>query len=163
MGQTKDGALKIAASKIGVTLEDYRAKLAAGLKWCTGCKTWHNAEAFGVDLSRGDQRSAKCLSFGRVKQRAIRTPPAKRGWIEAVRDGDKKQARRRINYLVEQGLIPHPDDLPCMDCGDMVFIEQFRHEYDHARGYDRENQLYVEPVCSRCHHSREEIRRGIAA
>lgn len=41
MGQTKDGALKIAASKIGVTLEDYRAKFAAGLKWCTGCKTWH--------------------------------------------------------------------------------------------------------------------------
>lgn len=84
----------------------------------------------------------------------------KRGWITPTRDGDKKQARRRVNYLVEQGRIPHPDDLPCMDCGDGVFSGVYRHEYDHARGYDAENQLYVEPVCSKCHHNREAMRRG---
>lgn len=34
------------------------------------------------------------------------------------------------------------------------------HEYDHANGYDGENQLYVEPVCTTCHHAREEARGG---
>jgi len=47
-----------------------------------------------------------------------------------------------------------------MDCGDMVFVDQPRHEYDHARGYSGENQTYVEPVCQRCHRNREEARRG---
>ena len=83
-------------------------------------------------------------------------PPGRRGWLVPTRDGDKKQARRRINYLVEQGLIPRPDDLPCMDCADEIFSKQSRHEYDHARGYDSENQLYVEPVCARCHRQRGE-------
>jgi hypothetical protein len=83
-----------------------------------------------------------------------------RAWLKPTRDGDKLQARRRINYLVEQGRIAHPDDLPCMDCGDEVFVRRYRHEYDHARGYAGQNQLYVEPVCSRCHHAREEARRG---
>lgn len=80
-----------------------------------------------------------------------------------TRDGDRLQARRRINYLVEQGLIPAPGDLPCFDCADAVWANSYRHEYDHACGYDGENQLYVEPVCSRCHHIREEDRRGLAA
>jgi hypothetical protein len=33
-----------------------------------------------------------------------------------------------------------------------------RHEYDHADGYDGDNQLRVEPVCQRCHRNREELR-----
>ena len=70
------------------------------------------------------------------------------------------QARRRINYLVETGKIPRPAELPCVDCCDEVFLKEYRHEYDHAHGYNGENQLYVEPVCSRCHHAREEARRG---
>lgn len=83
-------------------------------------------------------------------------PPGRRGWLAPVRNGDKLQARRRINYLVEQGLISHPDDLPCLDCAD----GNRRHEYDHARGYNGDNQLYVEPVCSKCHHNREDARNG---
>lgn len=81
-------------------------------------------------------------------------------WLTEIRDGDKKQARRRINYLVEQKRIPHPDDLPCWDCQDGIYLNVYRHEYDHARGYDGDNQFYVEPVCSRCHHNREDARRG---
>lgn len=87
-------------------------------------------------------------------------PPGRRGWQAKTRDGDKRQARRRINYLAEQGLIPRPEDLPCFDCGDDVFAHLYRHEYDHARGYDGENQLYVEPVCHKCHRNREEARCG---
>jgi hypothetical protein len=87
-------------------------------------------------------------------------PRRSHGWLKPIRDGDKLQARRRVNYLVEQGRIPRPDDLPCMDCADEVFSTRTRHEYDHAKGYDGENQLYVEPVCTRCHRSREEARCG---
>jgi len=87
----------------------------------------------------------------------------KHGWIKASRSGDKKQARRRVNYLVEQGLIPHPEDLPCVDCGDGVFSGSYRHEYDHYLGYSADHQLDVEPVCSKCHHNREAVRRGEAA
>lgn len=46
-----------------------------------------------------------------------------------------------------------------MDCADEVYLRRYRHEYDHALGYDGVNQLYVEAVCSRCHHNREDARR----
>lgn len=130
-------------------------------KWCTARKTTHDRSAFGRDPSRGDGLAARCLASRRVlvrKERKGKKGP--QGWRAATRDGDKLQARRRVNYLVEQKRIPHPDDLPCSDCADEVFVGNYRHEYDHARGYDGENQLYVEAVCSRCHHNREEGRRG---
>jgi hypothetical protein len=110
-----------------------------------------------------DSGRHKCKPCRNAYQRARyikRGPPGRRGWIAPTRDGDRKQARRRVNYLVEQGLIPKPSDLGCMDCGDGVFPGNPRHEYDHARGYDGANQLYVEPVCSICHHNREAARRG---
>lgn len=130
------------------------------VKWCTRCKVEHPRESFGRDASRGDGLSASCLASRRVTTAKVRTEFKRHGWLKPTRDGDKKQARRRVNYLVEQGRIPHPDDLPCIDCADEVFPVDYRHEYDHARGYDGENQLYVEPVCSRCHHAREEARCG---
>lgn len=129
-------------------------------KWCTACKSRHAISAFGVDPSRGDGFAARCLSSRRVKERKPQLGrPGRRGWRAATRDGDKRQARRRINYLVEQGFLPRPGDIGCVDCGDGIFTRAHRHEYDHARGYDGENQLYVEPVCSKCHRNREEARR----
>ena len=130
-------------------------------KWCTSCKAEHPISAFGKDVTRGDGLAARCLASRRVKVRKPQTGRlGRRQWLVQTRDGDKKQARRRINYLVEQGRIPRPDDLPCTDCCDELYINHYRHEYDHARGYDGENQLYVEAVCSRCHHNREDARRA---
>lgn len=130
-------------------------------KWCTACKVDHPTAAFGLDRSRGGGLAASCLSSRRVKVKKLQIGrPGRRGWQAPTRDGDRKQARRRINYLVEQELIPHPNDLPCLDCADEVFSGRYRHEYDHANGYDGENQLYVEPVCSRCHRNREDARRA---
>lgn len=135
-----------------------------GIAWteqkrCTACKATHPRSSFGRDATRGDGLAASCLASRRVKVRTPRTTFKRHGWLTETRDGDKKQARRRVNYLVEQGRIPHPNALPCVDCGHHGGGER-RHEYDHARGYDGENQLYVEAVCSRCHHAREEARRG---
>lgn len=129
-------------------------------KWCTACKALHGVSAFGLDSSRGDGRATSCLASRRVKIRAPRRPRGRRGWLVPTRDGDKKQARRRVNYLVEQGLIPRPNDLPCINCAHEWSPGEKRHEYDHAKGYDGENQLYVEPLCSGCHHDIEEARHG---
>lgn len=140
---------------------------SGNVKWCTRCKAEHQISEFGNDRTRYDGLSASCLKSRRVsvrKRPGYQNGAYRHGWMEPTRDGDKLQARRRINYLVEQGRIPHPDSLDCMDCADAIWVGSFRHEYDHARGYDGENQLYVEPVCSRCHRIREENRRdGIAA
>lgn len=158
---TTDGARKGAAKRLGVAADEYRARLAAGSKWCFRCRSWHPKRDFGRDRSREDGLSASCLASGRVKvRRSRRGIPGRRGWLAPTRGGDRMQARRRINYLVEQGRLPRPVDLPCIDCGDMAFAGRHRHEYDHARGYGAQDQLYVEPVCARCHHDREETRRG---
>lgn len=111
-----------------------------------------------VELGR---RLCKACKNSAIRARYVkRGHPGRRGWQAATRDGDKKQARRRVNYLVEQNQIPAASDLPCFDCADMLPTDGGRHEYDHAKGYDGENQLYVEPVCQRCHRNREEARRG---
>ena len=37
---------KATATKLGLTLAEYDAHLAAGELWCTGCKGWHDSSAF---------------------------------------------------------------------------------------------------------------------
>jgi hypothetical protein len=64
-----------------------------------------------------------------------------------------------VNYLVEARLIPHPNELPCVDCGHEWAPGQRRHEYDHHLGYAPEHHEHVEAVCTLCHHRREDERR----
>lgn len=75
------------------------------------------------------------------------------------RDGDKKQARQRINVLVRTGRWPHPNTLPCSDCGDVFPESGHRHEYDHYLGYGYDHHYDVQPVCSVCQRMRS-IQRG---
>lgn len=74
------------------------------------------------------------------------------------RDGDKEQARQRINVEVRTGRRPHPNSLPCTDCGHVWFKGERRHEYDHHLGYAPEHHLDVEPVCTTCHHARDDAK-----
>lgn len=55
------------------------------------------------------------------------------------RDGDKLQARQRINVEVRT-----PGER--------------RHEYDHHHGYGAEHHYCVEPVCTKCHRARNDQR-----
>lgn len=160
MAQTKEGAEKIAAAAAGVSLGEYQRRRAAGEKWCYGCRSWLPNGAFRIDRSRGDGLTATCAGCrsSASKARYVPKPKKPRGWLVAARSGDKKQARRRINYLVEQGKIPRPNALPCTDCGHVWTDGERRHEYDHHRGYESETQLIVEPVCTTCHRSREKKR-----
>lgn len=37
---------KATATKHGLTLAEYDTLIAAGQRWCTGCKAWHDESAF---------------------------------------------------------------------------------------------------------------------
>lgn len=157
------GAEKIAAARVGLSLSAYRAKIASGEKWCTACKAWHLKSAFAADRSRTDGLSAKCTasrSTGRPRgwqgKKPINPATGRPGPApKPGRDGDKKQARERVNREVRTGRIPHPNALPCTDCGHVWRPGGRRHEYDHHKGYAAEHHLSVEPVCVRCHRRRD--------
>lgn len=157
------GAMKTAAARIGIPVEEYLVRISGNEKWCIGCKGWHDRSVFAIDRSRSDNLTAKCRAFKNSKSRGdyVPTPPRQRGrrYVDA-RDGDKEQARRRVNYLIEAKLLPRPNDVACVDCGHKWSEGQRRHEYDHYLGYDAEHHEDVEAVCSKCHHCRESARVG---
>jgi hypothetical protein len=157
------GALKVAAHRTGFSVEQYQANVAAGLKWCMRCKAWHLRTEFGRDRSRTDGLSSKCIKSRSedARSRYVRRPGPKPGRrYVAPRVGDAKQARARVNYLVRMGILPRPNALPCTDCGHIWRPYSRRHEYDHYRGYAPEHHEHVQPVCTTCHHRREDVRRA---
>ncbi len=79
------------------------------------------------------------------------------------RDGDKIQARQRINVEVRTGHRPHPNDLPCADCGHIWSEGERRHEYDHHEGYAAEHHGSVQPVCTTCHAARDSAKAAQTA
>lgn len=54
------GVRKVHAARMGITLDEYDARVAAGKKRCTRCKAWHPRSAFGADRSRSDGLDASC-------------------------------------------------------------------------------------------------------
>lgn len=51
-----------AARRVGVTLDEYAGRIAAGEKWCHAHKEWHPRSEFGRDRSRSDGLDARCLN-----------------------------------------------------------------------------------------------------
>lgn len=136
-------------------------------KWCTSCKTHHHRREFGKDKSRGDGLAARCLASRRSgnpkgwhSKPCINSITGKPGPAPShPRDGDKTQARQRINVEVRTGYRPHPNKLPCADCGHIWKLGERRHEYDHHMGYSPENHYEAEAVCTTCHRKRS-VKRG---
>lgn len=129
------------------------------LKACVQCKAPKLATDFAVDRSRVDGRTYVCRACRNARNRAGYTPrprPSVGRRFVAPRDGDRQQARRRVNHLVATGVLPRPGDVPCLDCGHTGPTS--RHEYDHHLGYDAEHHEHVEAVCAPCHHRRERAR-----
>jgi hypothetical protein len=77
---------------------------------------------------------------------------------KSPRDGDRLQARQRINVEVRSGRRLHPNALQCVDCGHVWKEGERRHEYDHHNGYDAAHHLDVQPVCTSCHSRRDSAR-----
>jgi hypothetical protein len=132
-------------------------------KRCRICRLSLKLAAFAHDASRGDGLKTICRDCSKDVYRnsyvpRVRTAPPGPSPI-AERDGDKRQARRRINVLVSTGKLPRPNDLPCTDCGHVWTSGERRHEYDHHLGYGAGNHLMVQAVCSGCHHERERGRK----
>lgn len=160
MSQTREGALKIKAKIAGVSIDEYRKIIASGMKWCTGCKMFHALSLFNKDSSRSDGLSCTCKIVSNVRNKKRYVPKVRLRHgpeINPARDGDKKQARRRINVEVRTGKRLHPGKIACVDCGHTG--NDRRHEYDHYLGYSSQHHYDVEAVCTRCHHARE-MKRG---
>ena len=162
MANTKKGALLAQARRHGISIEDLQARLAAGLRFCQACAGWLPIGDFNLDRSRHDGVARICRRCHSRKSRAryvAKPGPEKGRRFVPPRDGDKLQARRRINYLVEAGLMPHPDTLACVDCGHEKAADGKRHHYDHFKGYAAACHEAVEPLCVSCHLKREWRRR----
>lgn len=143
----------------GMSEAAYRERMASGDKWCYACKDWHGRDAFASDVSRGDGLSPICKKTANARCRRLyvrRTRPAPGRRFVPIRDGDKRQAERRVNHLVDVGLLPSPGALACCDCGHRS--RERRHEYDHYLGYAAEHHEHVQAVCSRCHRRRAIVR-----
>ena len=145
---SRTGSELTAARRVGVSLEEYQRRVAAGEKWCIGHKAWHPRSEFQVDRSRGDGLKARC-----------RACPSK----DVERDPLRLKARGAVRYAVYKRRIPAAWDLPCVDCGHIANGDEVgahrRHQYDHYLGYEPEHWLDVQAVCSLCHADREKARR----
>lgn len=156
MGQTKQGAEIVATKRIGITVEEYRININAGLKRCSNCRKWIAIELFSKDLSRHDRLCSACRECRKDKYKNTyikkgRTSTKGRKYAK-TRDGDKKQARATVNHSVNNKIIPNPNTLPCHECGNIHKAGDIRHEYHHHNGYNVKSHEEVVPLCSKCHH-----------
>ena len=160
MAQTHEGAVIIAAGKIGISVAQYKFFICEGLLWCTGCKKWHQVHEFNNNKNRWSGKAQSCRDYlkSEYKLNFKPIPPEKRKKMGVLpgkeRPDDKKQARHRVNCLVRTGKIPKPNDIPCSDCGHVHTKGERRHEYDHHQGYATGKHTVVIPLCSKCHHER---------
>lgn len=163
MSQTREGAIKIIARRIGVSVDEVKRHHSHGEKWCWKCHGWKGFTAFGLDPSRNDGYAVYCLLHRRVTIKAPWVPRINHltghpGPVPSIpRHGDKKQARERVHTEVRNGRMPSASDIPCMDCGHVFKPGELEHHYDHFKGYSIENHLEVQAVCSPCH-----TRRGFS-
>jgi hypothetical protein len=159
MAQTSKGAMKALAHKSGIPLEAFLDSIEKGLKWCYQCKDFHPVGDFGKDSSRYDGLTARCFASRNARSKELYIPrpkPLHRPCYAP--DGNRRSAYVRIYNRIQSGDIPHPNYLPCCDCGHIWKKSDKRHEYDHYAGYSKENALKVEAVCTKCHHKRGQER-----
>ena len=130
---------------------------------CSACRKDKPLTDFAVDNSRPLGRTYVCRPCRNERTRNKYVPIGKPLFYgpppHPPRDGDKKQARQRVNVLVRTKKIPPPNALPCFDCGHIHTPGERRHEYDHYLGYGPAHHLHVQPVCTNYHQQRG-LKRG---
>lgn len=67
-----NGSLKGAATKIGVTFEEWEERRASGQLWCYCCRKWLDVRRFGADKSRSNGLSSACKECVSYKATACR-------------------------------------------------------------------------------------------
>lgn len=161
MGQSKEGAKKVAAKLIGMTTEEYLEKINSGLKHCISCKEWHTKDKFRKDKSRPDGLAYRCKS---------RKPPISkeekrkryRKWYRkyyAGKGGPKiraqKYARKRGCEVIDQKDRAAAFTLTggrCVYCGGVATtIDHMVPVID--RGHSRRGNMV--PACGSCNSSKK--------
>jgi hypothetical protein len=107
-------------------------------------------------------RCKECVKKGasRHSRKRVKAPAVRRKVKETTTS--RQRAWGRIKTLVSSGVLPHPNTLPCTDCGKRHEGEptrRNRHEYDHYLGYEPPNDEKVQAVCVKCHKKREAARQ----
>jgi hypothetical protein len=94
---SKAGVLKVAAKRVGVSIDEYTQRIAAGEKWCSQCRGWKSIDCFNVDRSRGDGLTTKCHACTRVKERRSTKgrPSAFKGAAHTAETKAKMSAARK--------------------------------------------------------------------
>jgi hypothetical protein len=84
----QERALRAAATKAGLGINEYVGRLDAGLKYCWRCQDWHPGSAFARDANRGDGLRAACRDSinAAARKPAVQTlrPFPDREWRAAV-------------------------------------------------------------------------------
>ena len=135
------GALKTAAKKAGVTVEEYEDAVECGMKRCSRCSAWRDTICFGADESRWDRLSPVCCYCRQVVSRKTRKLTAPSQKVQC-------QATEAIRQSIKRGRLALPGTLPCFDCGEKAA------EYHHYLGYDSTHWLDVQALCRSCHQRR---------
>lgn len=120
MAQSKQGAIKVAADRLGISIDEYITNTTYGLKHCMKCRTWKLRAEFSKDSSRHDGLNTSCIPC-----RSKRTAP-----------GPTKYERRKHHQL---GLAW------CRRCNDWQPVAVMRGGlcHDHTNSYNREQYHQV--------------------
>lgn len=128
-------------------------------KTCFRCQKKLPFDCFGLDKSRYDGLNASCKNCRKAARKRTYVPKLNKKKMgpepAEEREGDKKQARRRVNVLVRTNRLPHPNAIPCASCGHIWVEGERRHEYHHYAGYAAGNHLIIESLCTTCHHLKD--------
>jgi hypothetical protein len=95
--------------------------------------------------------------FEARQESAKRTNQIRPAVVSAGSQEDKDAARKSVTEAVRKGNILNANQVPCVDCGHLG--DDRTHDWDHYKGYSRDNWLSVQSVCRPCHTKRE-ISRG---
>lgn len=154
------GVEKVAAKRLGIPFEEWKEMRAKGMKWCSYGKHWQEIEFFPPDSTRGDgkaQACFHCFSDFQSKRKRPARPRHNRGEL-------KEAASHAVSHAIRRGELPDPNRVPCSECGhgNPPFGKRRRHEYHHHLGYEKENQLKVKVLCSRCHRIESRKEQGLS-
>lgn len=138
MANTHDGGKKIAAKLIGVSLEEYQARVQAGMSWCNKGKHWQSVSGFAHDKYRWNGLKAKCRDCDSVTIRRDRKDLAPSKKLQS-------QASSAVSYEIKKGNMVKANTLQCKDCGKNAT------HYHHHNGYEKPHWLDVIPLCRSCH------------
>lgn len=154
-------ARKQSATRIGISLEEYEARIASNQKWCGKCRTWKHLTLFDKDKNRASGYSSRCKEC-RSKQcstywKKLRLDPIR---LEQKRSRERRAGRRsnstrslpRVPKYIRDMRWEEYDGL-CAYCGSLA--ETFDHIIPVSKG--GKNQAWnIAPACRSCNSSKQD-------